>query len=118
MIANLQLCSELYRRITLIRWQTGILQLIRPFCPSAAVPLFENALVVHHHDALVHSIGHFLQACVSGALSIVVHHILLVLEERGDGESVALGALVGERFACLDVQDIRRAILEASLATR
>ena len=49
------------------------------------------------------------------ALIIVEHHILLVLEDRSDGQSETLGALVGECLAGLDVENVWRAVLNASL---
>jgi hypothetical protein len=64
----------------------------------------------------MHGIGYFLQACVSSTLGVVVRHIVLVLEERVDGDSVSLGALVRERFAGLDVEYVWRAVLQISLA--
>lgn len=64
----------------------------------------------------MHGISHILDACMTDAFGVVVHHILFVLEDRGDGQSEPLGSLVREGFACLDVEDVWRAILRATLA--
>lgn len=64
----------------------------------------------------MHGIGHLLDADVSRALSVVEQHILLVLEDRLHNQSEALRALVGERLASLDVEDVWRAVLKTSLA--
>lgn len=64
----------------------------------------------------MHGISHLLDADVSRALSVVEQHILLVLEDRLHNQSEALRALVGERLASLDVEDVWRAVLKTSLA--
>jgi len=44
-------------------------------------------------------------------LIVVVHHVLLVLEDRDDGDGEALRALVDERLAGLHVEDVWLAVL-------
>lgn len=77
--------------------------------------LVKDALEIHHHDTLVQGFSHFLDAHVPCAFSVVEHHILLVLEDCRDGQSETLSALVGERLAGLDVENVWSAVLNVSL---
>lgn len=64
----------------------------------------------------MHGHSHLLDTLVSSALSVIEQHILLVLEDCRDDQSVALCALVGERLASLDVEDVWRTVLRVSSA--